>query len=145
MAIDQRHDHTANLHPAGLPVQRHAPLPSYFESVDYLLDGSRKLHDETALLTRERARYEWLAEQIIHWSWHYDVAQLVALLRTLPTMPGQHARALVALSLHESPDALAALLAIQLAPDRPDLDVLRQICLGAWHWESRKRGVEELN
>lgn len=145
MAIDRRHDHTSDLYPDRLPIQTHAPLPSYFESIDYFAARRRKVSDERALLMRERARYEWLAEQITHWSWHYEVHHLIAMLRSLPSMPGQHARALVALSLHRSPDALAALQALQIAADRPDLEILREICLGAWQWKEHKRGVDDLN
>jgi hypothetical protein len=111
--------------------------PSYLASVDYVLASSAGLGDDAWVLIRERARYRWLAERVERWVGYYSVPELLEILAAPPTLPGQHSKALVALSLNEELAALAALESIDTRDRSPGFRVLHQISLGEWRWRRR--------
>lgn len=93
--------------------------------------------EEFLALIRERERYQWLVEKVDRWVGLYSVPELVGLLNSRPTMPGQYQKALVALSLTEDLSALSALENFDPSGFEDDLTMLREIAIGEWRQRYR--------
>lgn len=97
------------------------------------MSGEEFLH-----LIRERERYNWLADKVDRWVGLYSVPELVSMLKSLPNMPGQHQKALVALSLTEDLSALAALENFDSTGYAESFQALHQIAIGQWRQRARQ-------
>lgn len=112
-------------------------VPTSNQSTDCMLAAAGMSGDQFLHLIRERERYRWLADKVERWVGLYSVPELVALIHSRPTMPGQRQKALVALSLTEDLSALPALENIDVA-GRPDgFQMLHQVALGQWRQRYR--------
>jgi hypothetical protein len=95
--------------------------------------------DEFLHLVRERERYQWLADKMDRLVGLYSVPELVSLLDSAPTIPGQRQKALVALSLTEDFSALAALEDYDTSDELPTFQTLHQIAVGQWRQRHRSQ------
>lgn len=91
-------------------------------------------------LIRERERYGWLADKVDRWVGLYSVPELVDLLGALPTIPGQHQKALIALSLTDDLSALAALEDFDSSGYGERFQLLHQVAIGQWRQRHRANG-----
>lgn len=114
-----------------------AQLPSSQESTACMLAASGMSGDEFLHLIRERERYRWLADKVERWVGLYSVPELVSLLEEVPTLPGQHQKALVALSLTEDLSALAALEEFDSSGYADSFRMLHEVALGEWRQRHR--------
>jgi hypothetical protein len=91
-------------------------------------------------LIRARERYRWLAEKIDPWVGLYSVAELVDLLESRPQLPGQHQKALVALSLSDDLSALSALEDFDSSGYGERFELLHEVALGEWRqrWRANR-------
>lgn len=102
-----------------------------------LMGASDTSADNFVRLIRERERYNWLADKVDRWVGMYNVAELVALLDKPAELPGQHEKALVALSLSDDLSALAALQQFDTSHRTDSFKMLHEVCLGEWHQRNR--------
>lgn len=112
-------------------------LPSSDVTQSYSLAVAGMSGEEFLHLVRERERYHWLADKVDRWVGLYSVPELVTMLGKIPKMPGQHQKALVALSLTEDFSAIAALEELDTSERSESFQALHQIAVGQWRQRQR--------
>ena len=112
-------------------------LPSSDVTAAYSLAVAGLSGEEFLHLVRERERYHWLADKVDRWVGLYSVPELVSMLDSIPKMPGQHQKALVALSLTDDYSALAALEELDTSGRTESFQALHQIAVGQWRQRQR--------
>ncbi|QDG50726.1 hypothetical protein FIV42_08280 [Persicimonas caeni] len=112
-------------------------LPSSSATAAHSLAVTGMSGEEFLHLIRERERYNWLADKVDRWVGLYSVPELVEMLNSMPTMPGQRQKALVALSLTDDLSALAALESFDSSGRAESFQALHQIAIGQWRQRQR--------
>ncbi len=116
------------------------PIPSSKAAAACSLGAAGMSGEDFLELIRERERYGWLADKVDRWVGLYSVPELVDLLGALPTIPGQHQKALVALSLTDDLSALAALEDFDSSGYGERFQLLHQVAIGQWRQRHRANG-----
>ncbi len=117
-------------------------VPTSTESAACILAAAGMSGDEFLQLIRERERYQWLADKVERWVGLYSVPELVSLIDTTPTMPGQRQKALVALSLTDDLSALVALEDLEMSGRTESFQILYQVALGQWRQRYRAQRID---
>ncbi|MFP4597890.1 MAG: hypothetical protein ACLFVJ_06550 [Persicimonas sp.] len=113
------------------------PIPSSKAAAACSMAAARMSGEHFLELIRQRERYGWLADKVDRWVGLYSVPELVDLLGALPTIPGQHQKALVALSLTDDLSALAALEGFDSSGYGERFQLLHQVAIGQWRQRHR--------
>lgn len=114
-------------------------LPSATATAQDVLAAAGMSGDKFLQLVRERERYNWLADKMSRWVGLYSVPELVSMLESAPSMPGQHQKALVALSLNDDLSALMALEDFDSSEHSDTFQLLHEIALGEWRQRYRSQ------
>ena len=114
-------------------------LSSATATAQHVLAAAGMSGDEFLQLVRERERYHWLADKMSRWVGLYSVPELVEMLESAPSMPGQHQKALVALSLSDDLGALMALENFDSSERSDAFQLLHEIARGQWRQRYRSR------